>query len=281
MSRYDSRTTTFTSEGRLLQVEYAIEGINRAPMALAVVTRTGVVFATERRPKGPLVASENPAIKDINGEKVYMIDQHIGAAVAGLTSDASVLIEQARYRAQQHRYTFGEPMPCEDMAQTLSDIKHGYTTYGSNRPFGVAFLLGSWDRFFGFQLYHTDPSGNFSSWRAYAIGQNEGPAMAMLKQDWNENLDLEGGILLALKIMAKTLDAVSLKPELVEVAVLSRAPRSQPVFHILTDAELVPKIEAAEVLRRREDEERETRRRERAAQQDAAVAGTGAAAAQP
>lgn len=265
MSRYDGRTTTFSPEGRLYQVEYAMEGILKAPLAMALVTKEGVVFTTERRAKGPLVAKEEPEIKDINGEKVYKIDEHIGFAVAGLTADANVLIDHSRLRAQQHLYTYGEPIPAEDLCQLISDVKQGYTQYGSVRPFGVAFLLGAWDRWHGFQLYHTDPSGNYSAWKAYAIGNNEPAAQGLLKQDWNENLSLEDGILLALKVMSKTLDAVSITPELVEVATLSRQPRSSPKFHILTPDELKPRIEAADQLRKKEDDEREARRRERAA----------------
>lgn len=265
MSRYDSRTTTFSPEGRLYQVEYAMEGILKAPLALALVTTEGVVFATERRPKGPLVAIEQPEIKDINGEKVYKVDEHLAFAVAGLTADANVLIDHSRQRAQQHLYTFGEPIPAEDLCQLICDVKQGYTQFGSVRPFGVAFLLGAWDRFHGFQLYHTDPSGNYSAWKAYAIGTNEAGAQGLLKEDWSESLDLEGGLLLALKVMSKTLDAVSVSPDLVEVATLRRAPRSKPVFHILTADELKPKIAAAEAARKKEDDDREQRRKERAA----------------
>lgn len=268
MSRYDSRTTTFSPEGRLYQVEYAMEGILKAPLALGVVTKEGVVFATERRPKSGLVAAERPEIKDINGEKVYKIDEHIGFAVAGLTADANVLIDHSRLRAQQHLYTYNEPIPAEDLCQIICDVKQGYTQFGSVRPFGVAFLVGAWDRWHGFQLYHTDPSGNYSAWKAYAIGNNEPGAQGLLKQDWKEDMSLEDGLLLALKVMSKTLDATALTPEVVEVSVLSRKPKSSPKFHILTSEELEPKINAADALRKKEDDEREQKRKERAAVQN-------------
>jgi hypothetical protein len=58
---------------------------------------------------------------------------------------------------------------------------------------------------------------------------------------------------------------VAITPELVEVATLSRQPKSTPKFHILTSDELKPRIEAADALRNKEDEEREARRKERAA----------------
>jgi 20S proteasome subunit alpha 3 len=265
MSRYDSHTTTFSPEGRLYQVEYAVEGIAKAPIALGLLTTEGIVFATERRLKGPLAATERPAIPDISGDKVFKLDEHISVAVAGLTSDANVLLDHARVSAQRHRYTYQEPIPAEDLVQMLCDIKQGYTQFGSVRPFGVAFLLGAWDAIHGFQLYHTDPSGNYSAWKAYAIGNHDGTAQGLLKQDWNEKLTLHQGLTLALKVLGKTLDAVHLTTESVEVATLERKPKSQPRFHILKADELQPLLAEAEAERQKEEEEREARRKDRAA----------------
>jgi 20S proteasome subunit alpha 3 len=46
--RYDSRTTTFNPEGRLLQVEYALEAISNSNSTVGVLSTEGVVFAAER-----------------------------------------------------------------------------------------------------------------------------------------------------------------------------------------------------------------------------------------
>lgn len=271
-SSYDQRTSTFSPNGVLLQVTYAMNSIQRAPLTLALHTKEGIVFASERRPKGPLVDKERPVLKDINGEKSYKIDEHIGFSVAGLAADANILVDHARVRAQQHKYTFGQPMPIEDLCQMICDVKQGYTMYGSQRPFGVAFLVGGWDRFHGFQLYHTDPSGNYSAWKAYAIGNQEGNAQGMLKNEWKETLTKDEGVVLALKVMSKVLDAVSMTPKLVEVATLSRKPQSSPVFRILTDEEVEPWLAAADAARKKEDEEREERMKKNAQEVAAASA---------
>jgi 20S proteasome subunit alpha 3 len=47
--RYDTRTTTFSPEGRLYQVEYAMEAISNAGAALGVLASDGVVLAAEKR----------------------------------------------------------------------------------------------------------------------------------------------------------------------------------------------------------------------------------------
>lgn len=47
--RYDSRTTIFSPEGRLYQVEYAMEAIGNAGSAVGILAKDGVVLAAEKR----------------------------------------------------------------------------------------------------------------------------------------------------------------------------------------------------------------------------------------
>lgn len=51
----------------------------------------------------------------------------------------------------------------------------GYTQFGGQRPFGVSLLYGGWDEHYGFQLYQSDPSGNYGGWKAVAIGAGAAP----------------------------------------------------------------------------------------------------------
>ncbi len=54
----------------------------------------------------------------------------------------------------------------------MCNFKQSYTQHGGLRPFGVSFLYAGYDRHHGFQLYLSDPSGNYGGWKATAIGQN-------------------------------------------------------------------------------------------------------------
>jgi 20S proteasome subunit alpha 3 len=50
MSRgYDKHTTTFSPDGRLLQVEYAMEAINKAGASVGLLTNEGLVLACEKQ----------------------------------------------------------------------------------------------------------------------------------------------------------------------------------------------------------------------------------------
>jgi 20S proteasome subunit alpha 3 len=123
--------------------------------------------------------------------------------VAGITADANILINNARLSAQRYLLTYQESIPVEQLVQQLCDLKQGYTQYGGKwscrqnilaqnqvrrwvaqacvqmdlqssglRPFGVSFLYAGWDEHFGYQLYQSDPSGNYGGWKATCIGAN-------------------------------------------------------------------------------------------------------------
>lgn len=47
--RYDSRTTIFSPEGRLYQVEYAMEAISNAGAAIGMLAKDGVVLIAEKK----------------------------------------------------------------------------------------------------------------------------------------------------------------------------------------------------------------------------------------
>jgi 20S proteasome alpha/beta subunit len=67
-------------------------------------------------------------------------------------------------------YNYQEIMPVEQAVRSVCNYKQAYTQFGGLRPFGVAFVFAGWDSHYGFQLYQSDPSGNFSGWKATVIG---------------------------------------------------------------------------------------------------------------
>jgi len=109
--RYDSRTTTFSPEGRLFQVEYAMEAINLAGATIGILAKDGVVLAGEKKTTSKLLDQGK------QHEKLFQVDSMMFCAVAGITSDANILINKLRLTAQQHVYTYGDSMPVEQLVQ--------------------------------------------------------------------------------------------------------------------------------------------------------------------
>lgn len=77
----------------------------------------------------------------------------------------------------------------------------------------MSLLYAGYDPHYEFQLYHSDPSGNYSGWKATCIGANNGTAQSLLKQEYKDEITLEGAIDLVLRVMSKTMDSTTLGSE--------------------------------------------------------------------
>jgi 20S proteasome subunit alpha 3 len=115
--------------------------------------------------------------------------------------------------AQSHLASYNEDIPVEQLVQKLCDLKQGYTQFGGLRPFGVSFLFAGHDPHHSFQLYASDPSGNYSGWKATCIGANNSTAQSLLRQDYRDEMGVEEAVGLALKVLSKTMDSTSLDSE--------------------------------------------------------------------
>jgi len=230
--RYDSRTTIFSPDGRLFQVEYAMEAISHAGACVGILATNGVILAAEKKTTSKLLES------NVSSEKMYKIDDHIACAVAGITADANILINNARLNALRYTFQYQEPIPLEQLVAQLCDLKQGYTQYGGLRPFGVSFLYAGWDSHFGFQLYHSDPSGNYGGWKATAIGANNQRAQSILRADYKADCTVEEALKLAAKVMAKTMDSTNLNSEKLEFAFLHRTNTGVIALKQLSNVEL-------------------------------------------
>ena len=134
-------------------------------------------------------------------------------AVAGMTADANILINFARQAAQRYLLTYNEDIPCEQLVRRLCDLKQGYTQHGGLRPFGVSFIYAGYDPQRQFQLYQSNPSGNYGGWKATSVGANNASAQSLLKQDYKEDCNLKEACELAVKVLSKTMDSTKLSSE--------------------------------------------------------------------
>eukprot|EP00294_Goniomonas_avonlea_P006980 CAMPEP_0114542494 /NCGR_PEP_ID=MMETSP0114-20121206/1865_1 /TAXON_ID=31324 /ORGANISM="Goniomonas sp, Strain m" /LENGTH=247 /DNA_ID=CAMNT_0001726795 /DNA_START=11 /DNA_END=754 /DNA_ORIENTATION=- len=225
--RYDSRTTIFSPEGRLYQVEYAMEAISHAGICVGILAADGIVLGAEKKITSKLLEMNT-------SEKMYKVDDHLATGVAGITADANILINYARLAAQQYQLTYHEPMPVEQLVQNVCDRKQGYTQFGGLRPFGVSFLWAGWDKHFGFQLFQSDPSGNYGGWKATAIGSNNQAAQSILKQEYKNEITLQEALKLSMKVLSKSMDSTTLSSEKLEFVTVSR-PENKVVYGVVPD----------------------------------------------
>lgn len=130
----------------------------------------------------------------------------------------------------------------------LADQKHVYTLYGSSRPFGVSLMYAGYDAVQGFQLYCSDPSGNYAAWKAHATGKNSVNAVSHLKDDYREDLTLREATVLAVKTLGKSMDMTRPNAEKFEVGIISRDAAGQVVQRRVEGAELDQLLTDAKVF---------------------------------
>ena len=158
---YDRAITVFSPDGRLYQVEYAIETVRRGTLAVGIKSKDGVVIAVEEK-------ARKLQVSDVT-QKIFQIDDHIGVAAAGYIPDARTQVDHARFFAQSNRLIYDEPVDVEGVAKNLADMAQQFTQYAGVRPYGVALILAGVDKN-GASLYQTDPSGTYIGYDAVALG---------------------------------------------------------------------------------------------------------------
>ncbi len=193
---YDRTSIMFSPDGRLLQVEYAKKTVRQGTTAVGIVCKDGVLLIADKRIVEKLIVPESI-------EKIFQIDDHIGATASGILSDGRVLIERAQVIGQQHRITYNEPITTETLVKDICDLKQLYTQVGGARPFGVSIMfMGVGGRS---HLFVTDPTGIFFEYKATAIGEGEGEVKDVLSKSYKENINVDEGLKLAITGLKKAL----------------------------------------------------------------------------
>ena len=192
---YDRAITVFSPDGRLYQVEYAIETVRRGTPAVGVRCAEGIAMAGEERHR-KLQAPDVP-------QKMFQIDDHLGAAAAGYIPDARSQVDNARFFSQSNRLIYDEPVEVEAVAKHLADQCQQFTQYAGVRPFGVSLILGGVDgggsggSGGGPRMFLTDPSGTYIQYDAVAIGSGADRALPFLERSYRPDMGLEDASVLA------------------------------------------------------------------------------------
>lgn len=113
-NQYDGDISTWSPQGRLHQIEYAMEAVKQGSAAIGLKSKTHVVIAAIKRTTDELASYQR---------KVFKVDDHIGVAVAGLTADGRVLLKYMRNEALNHKYVYDTPVQVSRLATTVADSR--------------------------------------------------------------------------------------------------------------------------------------------------------------
>ncbi len=186
---YDMTPTMYSPDGRIYQVEYAMETVKRGTLAIGVCSKEGVIIAVEEKAR----TLQTTGIT----QKIFQVDFHIGIAAAGYIPDARIQVDSARFFSQGNRMTYDESVEIGTVAKYLADQSHQFTQYSGVRPNGVSLIIAGIDQK-GESIYVTDPSGTYVQYAAVAIGAGSDDVNDFLEKHYTPDMSIDEASSLAI-----------------------------------------------------------------------------------
>lgn len=228
-NQYDNDVTVWSPQGRLHQVEYAMEAVKQGSATVALKNNTHAVLVALKRASSELSAHQ---------KKIISIDTHVGVSIAGLTADARILSKFMRMECLNNRLSHDTPLPINRLVSMLGNKMQISTQRYDRRPFGVGLLVAGFDEM-GPHVYHTCPSANYFDCKAMAIGARSQSARTYLERhlDTFKTSSLEELIKHGLRALRECLpNEVDLSTKNVSIAVVGKGMD----FQIYEDEEVGP-----------------------------------------
>ncbi|EFP10933.1 CRE-PAS-6 protein [Caenorhabditis remanei] len=172
-NQYDSDVTVWSPQGRLHQVEYAVEAMKQGSATVGIKSDTHAVIVALKRAQNELSSHQ---------KKIYEIDVHAGVSIAGLLSDGRILARFLQTECSSWRWDYKQPVPIKKLAEAMQLKLQANTQYYGRRPFGVGILIAGYDKD-GAHIIQTDPSAEVVSMHGTSIGARSQSARTYLERN--------------------------------------------------------------------------------------------------
>lgn len=231
-NQYDTDVTTWSPQGRIFQIEYAMEAVKQGSAAVGLKSNEYAVLATLKRAPSELSSYQR---------KVFKIDDHMGIAISGLTADGRILCRYMRNECLNHRYVYDSPMPLGRLVRQVADKAQVGTQRSWKRPYGVGLIVAGVDES-GPHVFYSCPSGNYYDYKAFAMGARSQAAKTYMERQFESfaGASLDGLVKHALHALQASLQDGELTDKNCSVAVVGKG---MP-FTLLEDEALEPYITA-------------------------------------
>ena len=178
-NQYDSDVTVWSPQGRLHQIDYAVEAMKQGSATIGVKSKTHAVLVALKRAANDLCSHQ---------KKIYELDNHIGLSMAGLLSDGRILARFLQKECASYRWDYKEPVPTHVLNKKMLLKLQGNTQHYGRRPFGVGLIIAAYDNN-GPHIIKTDPSADVVETHASSIGARSQSARTYLERNLNEFID--------------------------------------------------------------------------------------------
>lgn len=173
---YDSDVATFDPQGRIQQVNYAMEAPKLGAPSVGICNGKHAVLVAVSRQASKLSGFQ---------EKLYPLDAHVGCCVSGIYADARKLIRGIRQDCLEYEYLFDAKHPVRALVLKACDRQQARTQFSGDRPFGVSLLVAGIEQRPGdprCRLFQMFPDGNLGEFVACAVGSRSQSATTYLLQ---------------------------------------------------------------------------------------------------
>ncbi|KAI8791860.1 proteasome subunit alpha type-1-like [Biomphalaria glabrata] len=228
-NQYDNDVTVWSPQGRIHQLEYAMEAVKQGSACVGMKSKTHAILVALKRAPSELSAHQ---------KKILPIDDHIAVSIAGLTADARLLCNYMRNECLNSRWAYNTPLSVSRLVASVGSKSQIPTQRYGRRPFGVGLLVAGYDAQ-GPHIYQTCPSANYYDCKAMAIGARSQSARTYLEKhlDVFPDCSLDELVKHGLRALRDTLpQEVDLTPKNCSIGIVSKDTK----FSILDDDEVAP-----------------------------------------
>lgn len=175
-NQYDHDVTVWSPQGRLFQLEYAMEAVKQGSATIGLKSNKYAVLVALKRAQNDLCDHQT---------KILPISQHCGLAMSGLTADGRSLCNFMRQECLNEDFVYSRNMELGRLLAIVGDKMQSPTqTYG-RRPYGVGLLVAGFDES-GPHIYETCPSANYFDCKAMAIGARSQSARTYIEKNLDQ-----------------------------------------------------------------------------------------------
>lgn len=174
-SGYDYTVTTFSPDGRVFQVEYAVKAVEKSGTLVGICCKDGVVMGVEK-------SIVSKMLVEGSNRRLFTVDTSTGIGTCGLSADARKLVNFARDEAKSYKGHSGQPISGSVLSERVAGEVHMHTLYWYLRPFGCTVMVANYDANSGPQLQMIEPAGQNYKYFACAVGKQKQGAKTELER---------------------------------------------------------------------------------------------------
>ena len=187
-----------------------LEKVLKGTTTVGMVFKDFTVLAADRRATSGFFISHKKA------KKILKVDDHVATTISGYVGDAQWLVDQLRYYAVLYKTENNTPISIKSLANVASVIMF------QNRPLLIAHVLIGGVDADGPALFSVDWLGSITREKYTATGSGSPFAVSILESSYNEELEKEEAVKLAVKAVRAALRRDPGSGEGVDVVVVSK-----------------------------------------------------------